>query len=129
MTFDLTQDEQLRKAALSINPRERSAEWIQNLESFLKYVSNTELETRKGKEFQERLWEHNAVSSVGMGTVDIGAAIDDPEFRAWFAEESVKPLGESTETRIAQLRVLRDELAERLKAYSKRSFPTIVTAR
>jgi hypothetical protein len=120
MTLDLTQDEQLRKAALSIKPRERSAEWIQNLEDFLKYVGNTDLETRKGKEFQERLWEQNAVSGVGMGTVDIGAAINDPSFRAWFAEESVKSLGDGVEARIARLRALRDELAERLKAYSNR---------
>ena len=104
MTLDLTQNDQLTHAVNSINPPERNAinplernlDWLQRLEPFLSYVQHADIEARKTKEFHQRIWEANAVSGVGMGTVDISAAIADAGFREWLAEESFKPLGDSS---------------------------------
>ncbi len=120
-TLDLTQDDQLKKVLESINPPERRPDWLDGLRQFLAEVQQADLETRKTKQFHQRIWEDNPVSSVGMGTVDISGAIDDPGFRAWLAEVSFKPLGDSTETRVARLRALYDEIVERLRAFSSRT--------
>lgn len=121
MTLTLTQDDQLKQATDAIKPLERSPEWLKSLERFLSYIQHTDLETRKTKQFHQRIWEDNPVSSIGMGTVDISGAIDNPEFRAWLAEESFKPLGDSTEARVARLRFLYDGIIKRLKVFSSRT--------
>lgn len=121
MTPDLTQDDQLKKVLEPINPAERRPDWLAGLEQFLADIQQADLESRKTKQFHQRIWEDNPVSSVGMGTVDISAAIDDPGFRAWLAEESFKPLGDTSQARIARLRALYDEIVERLKAFSNRT--------
>ena len=121
MALDLTQDEQLKQIIDSIVPRARDSVWLQRLESFLAYVLHADKEARKTREFHQRIWEDSPVSSVGMGTVDISAAIDDPAFREWLAVESFKPLGDSTEARMTRLRSLYDEITNRLKAYSTRT--------
>jgi hypothetical protein len=56
-----------------------------------------------------------------MGTVDISAAIESPEFRAWFAEESLKPLGNSRQERLARLSALYQLIVDKLKGDSKRT--------
>jgi len=121
MTLDLTQDDQLKQAVDSINPLERNPDWLQSLEQLLSYVKQIDIDARKTKDFHERIWDHNAVSSVGMGTVDISAAIENSGFRGWLAEESVKPLGDSAEARMTRLRSLHDEIIDRLKEFSNRT--------
>ena len=121
MTFNLTQDEQLKQAVDSINPLERSLDWLKRLEQFLSYIQHTDYETRRTRQFHQRIWEENPVSSVGMGTVDISTAIDDSGFREWLAEESLKPLGDSAEARITRLSTLHDGIIDRLKAFTSRT--------
>ncbi|MEJ1297803.1 MAG: hypothetical protein RPU64_16580 [Candidatus Sedimenticola sp. (ex Thyasira tokunagai)] len=121
MTLDLTKDDQLKQAVDSINPLERNPDWLQGLEQLLTYVQNTGVESRNSKEFHVRIWENNAVTGVGMGTVDISGAIDDAGFRGWLAEESMKPLADSPEAKLAQFQSLYEEIMSRLKAFSNRT--------
>ncbi|MES9845654.1 MAG: hypothetical protein ABW131_13480 [Candidatus Sedimenticola sp. 6PFRAG5] len=120
MTLELRQDSQLKQAAESIVPKERNPGWLQGLEELLGYVRGADEEARKSKEFHDRIWEDNSVSSVGMGTVDISRAIDDASFRQWFAEESMKPLADSAEGRLSQFQSFYEEIMSRLKAFSNR---------
>ncbi|MES9887332.1 MAG: hypothetical protein ABW140_11005, partial [Candidatus Sedimenticola sp. 6PFRAG1] len=120
MTLDLTKDEQLKQAVGSINPLERNSDWLTRLEKFISYVQQADYTARKSKEFHGRIWEDNHVSSVGMGTVDISGAIDDADFRQWFAEESMKPLADSAEGRLNQFQSFYEEIMSRLKEFSSR---------
>ena len=120
MQMDLTRDKQLRPILEGISPFDRNSDWLNNLAEFLEYVNKADFETRKTREFQQKLWEANQVSGVGMGTVNITAALDDPNFRSWIAEESMKPLPESAEARSSQLQSFHDEIASRLKNYTSR---------
>ncbi|MDQ2076875.1 McrB family protein [Marinimicrobium sp. ABcell2] len=120
MDTKLLGDEQLRSVLTSINPGERHPEWIKGLTEFLSYVQNADLALRKSREFQWRLWEENKVSGVGMGTVDVTAAIEAPEFREWLAEESVKPLPSAPDARLAYFQSFHDAIVARIKNYSKR---------
>lgn len=121
MTIDLTDDIQFKKVLCDIKPSEKSPVWINELESFLSYVHGADLEERKTKEFHTRIWEENPVSGVGMGTVNINSAIQNSEFRSWFAEESLKPLPEASDAKLAQLQSLYNEMVKRLKAFSSRT--------
>ena len=120
MQTDLTQEKQLKTILDGISPFNRNPVWLSSLAEFLEYVDNADLEIRKTRAFQQKLWEDNQVSGVGMGTVNISAALDDPEFRSWIAEESMKPLPENLEARIAQLQSFHDQMASWLKKYTKR---------
>ena len=111
MHSDLSKDTELKTILDDISPIERNPDWVSSLTDFLEYVEGADLETRKTLEFQQKLWEENAVSGVGMGTVNISAALEDPEFRSWIAEESLKPLPESSEARITRLQAFHDEIA------------------
>ncbi|MFO7593222.1 MAG: hypothetical protein R6X15_04150 [Pseudomonadota bacterium] len=120
MSIDLSQDDVLRNTLAKVNPEERS-EWVRNLEELLSYVQQADLETRRSKAFHKRIWEENAVSDIGMGTVDISAAIDDAGFRNWFAEESVKPLPEGYEEKLVWFNTFYGEIVKRLKQFSSRT--------
>jgi len=120
MALDLTQDDELKKAVLAVQPKERNADWVNGLAGFLKDVREADLETRRTAAFQQKLWEENWVSGVGMGTVDISTALDDPAFRDWLAEESMKPVPEDADARLAFFQQLYDQLAKRLRGYAGR---------
>src|SRR5690606_38616025 len=92
MKTDLKDDQSLRKALAQLNPHQRNSEWLKRLTDFIAYVQSADLATRKTQEFHQRLWDDNDVSGVGMGNVDISAALENPDFRAWLAEESLKRL-------------------------------------
>ena len=82
MHSDLSKDTELKTILDDISPSERNPDWVSSLTDFLEYVEGADLETRKTLEFQQKLWEENAVSGVGMGTVNISAALEDPELRS-----------------------------------------------
>lgn len=121
MAIDLTDDIQFKNVLVGIKPSEKSPTWINELESFLSYVGGADLEVRKTQDFHNRIWEENPVSGVGMGTVNISAAIQDYGFREWLAEESLKPLPEASDARIAHLQSLYNEMVKRLKVFSSRT--------
>lgn len=120
MKYDLTEKEQLVEALSSLDPRERNDEWRQRLEDLLVYVRNADVHLRGSREFHQKIWEDNAVSAVGMGTVDISGAIADKAFREWFAHESMRAVGDAHEERIERLREFHDAIVQHLKPFSGR---------
>lgn len=118
--MDLREDQDLKQALDKIDPVEMGGDWVERLSSFLAWVESADLETRKSREFQRRLWEENQVSGIGMGTVNINAALDDPDFCIWVAEQSVKPVPESADARKAYFIDFYNALIKRIKLHSSR---------
>src|SRR5690606_19332408 len=121
MKLDLKNDKDLTDAIAAIQPRQRNPEWLQKLTDFLTYVQGADLATRKAQEFHQRLWDDNDVSGVGMGNVDISAAVENADFRVWLAEESLKPLPANGDERRVFLCGLYDQLEQRIKAFASRT--------
>ena len=96
------------------------AQWGQRLRDFLTYVRDADLEKRASEEFQRRIWEENPVSAVGMGTIPIEAAIKDPDFRGWIAEQSQRPLPEAEEARRVALDELYTGIQDKIEKYTNR---------
>lgn len=117
---DLLSEQGLREALQEIAPWSRAPDWLGSLAEFIDYVEATDVENRSTREFHERIWDNNPVTSVGMGTVDISGAIDNAEFREWLALESVKPLGNTMEERATRLIAFYDEIVHRLQVFSNR---------
>ena len=92
--------------------------WGNNLREFLAEVRAADHEVRASEKFQRRIWEDNPVSSVGRGYVRVDAAIDDPEFRNWLAEQSMERLPDAPESRKAALDTLYRELKEKVRQYT-----------
>lgn len=121
MRYDLENENQLRELLIAKNPKERSPDWVSRLASFLAFFRDTDVAERSSKEFHRKIWEDNPVSDVGMGTVNITAAIEDAGFRQWFAEESLKPLGDTDEAIAKRLVSFYDEIIQRIKVFSNRT--------
>ncbi len=121
MQLDLTNDDQLKRVLLDLNPQKLNPDWLGELEGFLAYVQQADLQMRGTKEFQQRLWEENPVSSLGMGTVSLGSALDDSSFREWLAETSLRPLASAPDARLLQIKAFHGEIVEKLKAFTSRT--------
>ncbi len=67
------------------------------------------------RDFLEQLWEDDTVSATGMGSVKIGAALDDPQFRAWFSEAMTAPLPADADQVELHLTQLYDAIVKRLR--------------
>ena len=87
---------------------------------FLDEVQKADINTRSSKDFHQLIWEDNPVSNVGMGTVNISAAVDDEGFRRWVAEESLKPLPENREELEEHMQDFFDQLVSRITQFSDR---------
>lgn len=121
MKYDLQNEEQLGQILATITPGGKDPAWIAKLTEFLEYVGSADIGTRSSRAFHERIWEDNPVSAIGMGTVNIAAALDDPGFREWFAEESLKAPSNNEEEVAKRLEAFTDELKARLKTFSSRT--------
>ena len=119
---DLRNIDELRQACSDVveNAPEDSAyvKWGNDLREFLAEVGAAGLQKRASEEFQRRIWDDNPVSSTGRGTLPVGAAIADPEFRNWLAERSMERLPDAPERRKAALGRLYDELEEKVCQYT-----------
>lgn len=121
MKYDLQNDEQLSQVLATINPGGEDPDWIAKLTEFLEYVGGADMAIRSSRAFHERIWEDNPVSAIGMGTVNIAGALDDSEFRKWFAKESLTPPGNNEEEVVRRLEAFTEELKARFKAFSYRT--------
>ena len=61
-------------------------DWMNDLARFLQEVKDASPTRLRDRTFLMKLWESEAVSSTGMGTVKIEPAIQDDAFVDWFAE-------------------------------------------
>ena len=64
--------------------------------------------------FLRRLWDENPVSATGNGTVKVGPALADAEFRQWFTDQVSKPLSSDPVAAEAWLVQFHDELRARM---------------
>lgn len=77
MTVNLKDDSQLKAACESALQQSRLQprylRWVERLTAFLKNVRDATHEEFTSEAFQHELWDNQAVSSTGMGSVDISA--------------------------------------------------------
>lgn len=67
--------------------------WHQKLDAFLSEVhERVATGTLNDRDFLQRLWDIDAISATGNGTVKIAPALDDPEFKNWFVAQAMEPL-------------------------------------
>ncbi|WP_212100165.1 McrB family protein [Burkholderia ambifaria] len=113
---DLTSDTALTEAVTASMSAATAAakSWYPGLKAHLEQVKAATRADFENREFLEELWSNESVSSTGMGSVKVGPALDDPEFRKWFSEAFTEPLPENAAQAEAQLTVLYKELVRRL---------------
>ncbi|WP_353191637.1 hypothetical protein [Pandoraea pnomenusa] len=114
--LDLTSDTALAEAVTASMPAATAAakSWYPGLRAHLDRMRAATRADFENREFLEELWSDESVSSTGMGSVKVGPALDDPEFRKWFSEAFTEPLPENAAQAEAQLTVLYKELVRRL---------------
>ena len=121
---DLSNLDELRQACADVVKTEQAQAyyetWGKELREFLTDVRDADLQTRTSVEFQRRIWDKNPVANAGMGNISVDAALEDPEFRRWLAEQSVAPLPDAPEPRVATLNTLADELETRMGRYTEK---------
>ena len=121
---DLKEFDNLRQACADVVRSEQASpeytSWGKDLRGFLAELGNAGLQRRSSEKFQRKIWDENPVSSVGMGSISVDAAIEDPGFRGWLAEQSLKPLPDAPELRTAALDTLVDNLVQRMRSYTDR---------
>ncbi len=118
--MDFKNNDDLKKAAEAVLA-EREPAWVRRLAEFLDYVASADANERATREFQQRIWEDNPVSNVGMGTVDISAALDDVAFRTWIAQTSVIPFPSDRNSAEQHIEAFFEKLVKRLKDYQRRT--------
>lgn len=88
--------------------------WYPRLRAHLVRVAAATTADFANRDFLEALWSDESVSATGMGSVKVGPALDDPEFRQWFSHAFSAALP-SDDTQIeTHLTALYKELEQRL---------------
>lgn len=95
--------------------------WYTKLSAFFSEVKAGIPAKLHDMDFLKRLWDSDAVSATGMGSVKIAPALEDSGFRQWFAAEVSKPLPADATDAEAQLTALHDGLRDRLRVLCKRT--------
>lgn len=125
--LDLTTIDGLREACLRIDKAKRATtenvNWTKELQEFLSWVAAADEANRSTLQFQERLWDHNPVSSPGQGNISMAAALADAPFRAWLAHESLAAMPATVIDQTAKLTSFYDSIVEKLKKLSSGKTP------
>lgn len=95
--------------------------WYARLAKFLQEVKAGVPEKLQDADFLRRLWDENPVAATGMGSVKMAPALQDADFKAWFAAEVAKPLPSEPAEVEAHLIALYKGLRERLTALCNRT--------
>jgi hypothetical protein len=123
--IDLRSDEGLRAAIEHVGASSATSSvaknWYDELRNHLSIVREGIPSKLEDAEFLERLWEDEAVTSTGMGSVKVGMVRNDPTFKAWFAAEVAQPLPEEDTKREQRLISFYNELVMRSKALAGRT--------
>lgn len=125
MTGKLENDSALRaqlEATLTTTAASTGVQgWYSALSAFIEEVEASIPSKLQDLTFLKKLWDDNPVAATGMGSVKIAPALNDPEFRDWFAEEVSKPLPQAPLDAEAQLIQLYNGLCDRLKKLCDRT--------
>lgn len=88
--------------------------WYPRLKAHLARVGAATGADFADRNFLEYLWSDESVSATGMGSVKVGPALDDPEFRQWFSDALTAPVPVDNAQLEAHLTALYKELVRRL---------------
>lgn len=89
--------------------------WYQTLTAFIAKVKASIPSKLEDQAFLKQLWDDQAVASTGNGSVKIGPALANADFREWFAKEVVKPLPDDDLGAEVRLTELYNDLRKRLQ--------------
>ncbi|MFJ9990428.1 McrB family protein [Pseudomonas putida] len=82
MSRDLTDNEQLKRICedllANVAPTQGNQQWVDNVLSWMNDIANMSREAFIDPAFQLSLWESEAVTTTGSGSVKIAAAANDP---------------------------------------------------
>ncbi|MBE0548542.1 MAG: hypothetical protein IH627_13025 [Rubrivivax sp.] len=90
-------------------------DWYARLAKFLQDVKAGVPAKLQDADFLRRLWDENPVAATGMGSVKMAPALQDADFKSWFAAEVAKPLPSEPAEAEAHLTALYNGLRDRLK--------------
>lgn len=96
-------------------------DWYARLANFLQEVKAGVPAKLQDADFLRRLWDENPVAATGMGSVKMAPALQDTDFKAWFATEVAKKLPSEPAEAEAQLTALYNGLRDRLKVLCGRT--------
>ena len=122
---DLRNIDELRRACSDVVEKASAdpvyVRWGNDLHEFLAEVRTADRQTRASEEFHRKIWDwdDNPVMKSRRGRIRVDAAIADPEFRKWLAEQSLEPLPDAPEARARALDTLFDELKQRMEHYTQ----------
>lgn len=123
--INLQSDESLKVAIQKVIDQVKVEDWypkwVADLTSLFQKVEAAGLEERETLAFQKMLWDDNPVSGVGMGTVSLGQALNDPHFRNWIAESSLQPIPQDFDERSRFYTKFQQDLQAKLKVFTNRT--------
>jgi MoxR-like ATPase len=110
-TFDLKTKEGLAAACEHVKETQLAGaeQWMREVSSFLTFVRDADVNKRSTEEFQKQLWENNPIARNKVGTRSVHM-IRDGEFSRWFAEQSLRPVPEARDSKLAYFTELHDAL-------------------
>ncbi|MCC8402004.1 hypothetical protein LJ655_08875 [Paraburkholderia sp. MMS20-SJTN17] len=113
---DLTSDAALGEAITASLAESTGAaqSWYPRLREHLARVKAATSVDFANRDFLEELWSDESVSATGMGSVKVGPALDDPEFREWFSQAFSDVLPDDEAQVEVHLTTLYKELERRL---------------
>ncbi|MDR6379664.1 McrB family protein [Paraburkholderia caribensis] len=88
--------------------------WYPRLRAHLTRVAAATTADFANRDFLEALWSDESVSATGMGSVKVGPALDDLEFRRWFSQAFSAALPSDNTQIETHLTALYKELEQRL---------------
>lgn len=95
--------------------------WYKKLDAFLQAVEAGVPSALQDRVFLQRLWDEENVSATGNGTVKIAPALDDADFKAWFAAQVSQPLPDDGQAAESFLTQFWNELNEKTRALCGRT--------
>lgn len=95
--------------------------WYAKLAKFFQDVQAGIPSKLQDADFLRRLWDENPVAATGMGSVKMAPALQDADFKSWFAAEVAKPLPSESAEAEAHLTALYNGLRDRLKVLCGRT--------
>ena len=126
--LDLKSDEGLRRACEQAGAATLDPDRVRETAALLKEVQAASLETRATEQFQTRIWGNKSVWRGGTSGARVTSALDDSDFREWFAQQTVRSLASEGSERTKDLHNIYRETTDKLKEKGGR-VPIIETLR
>ena len=121
MEYDLTDDDDLRRACDSVN---LDPAWLNGVTDFIEEVSHAleDYDLFLNENFQERLWNNNPICEAQQAPgVNVDQVIQDRDFLNWFYDRCNEIWNLEPQDRTEPLCNFTDELLNKMVGYSTRS--------